>query len=65
LGGSEFSSETLYSYFAQPGIVYFASSGDSPGVIWPSTSRNVVSVGGTSISRNATTGDFQREMAWQ
>jgi len=65
-GGSEFSGETSYDvYFTQSGVVYFASSGDSPGVIWPSTSRNVVSVGGTSLSRNPTTGNFQQEMAWQ
>jgi kumamolisin len=65
-GGSEFFWEWYYdSYFTQPGVVYFAASGDSPGVIWPSTSPNVVSVGGTSISRNPTTGDFQQEMAWQ
>lgn len=64
--GSEFASETSYdSYFSQPGVVYFASSGDSPGVIWPSTSRYVVSVGGTSISRDPSTGKFQQEMAWQ
>jgi subtilase family serine protease len=65
-GGSEFSGETSYdSYFTQRGVVYFASSGDSPGVIWPSASPNVVSVGGTSLSRNPTTGDFQQELAWQ
>ena len=34
-------------------------------MIWPSTSPNVVSVGGTSISRNPTTGNFQQEIAWQ
>jgi subtilase family serine protease len=65
-GGSEFSGETSYdSYFTQPGVVYFAASGDGPGVIWPSTSSNVVSVGGTSLSRNPTTGNFQQELAWQ
>jgi kumamolisin len=65
-GGSEFSAQTRYdSYFSQPGVAYFAASGDSPGVIWPSSSANVVSVGGTSISRNAATGDFQQELAWQ
>src|SRR5215471_17344926 len=65
-GGSEFSFETFYDgYFTQSGVVYFASSGDSPGVIWPSASLNVVSVGGTSISRNSTTGSFQQELAWQ
>ena len=59
-GGSEFSSETSYdSYFKQSGVVYFAAAGDSPGVIWPATSPNVVSAGGTSISRapaNSTSG---------
>lgn len=65
-GGSEFSGETSYdSYFTQPGVVYFAASGDGPGVIWPSASSNVVSVGGTSLSRNPTTGNFQQELAWQ
>ena len=65
-GGSEFGSQTYYdSYFTQPGVVYFAASGDSPGVWWPSVSPNVVSVGGTSISRNPTTGAFQQELAWQ
>jgi subtilase family serine protease len=65
-GTSEFSGETSYdSYFTRPGVVYFASSGDNPGVIWPSTSPNVVSVGGTSLSRNPTNGNFQQELAWQ
>ena len=65
-GGTEFGGETSYDfYFTQSGVVYFASSGDSPGVIWPSTSRNVVSAGGTSLSRNPTTGNFQEEIAWQ
>jgi hypothetical protein len=31
-GGSEFSTETNYdAYFTQPGVVYFAASGDAPG----------------------------------
>jgi kumamolisin len=65
-GGSEFTSQTFYDrYFTQPGVVYFAAAGDSPGVWWPATSLNVVAVGGTSISRNPTTGAFQQEMAWQ
>jgi hypothetical protein len=65
-GGSEFSAETSYdAYFKQPGTIYFASSGDSPGVIWPAASPYVVSVGGTSISRNPTTGAFQQQIAWQ
>jgi hypothetical protein len=61
-GGSEFYWETFYdSYFTQPGVVYFAAAGDSPGVIWPSASPNVVSVGGTSISRNPTTEPSSRK----
>jgi kumamolisin len=65
-GGSEFPAETGYdAYFAQSGVVYFAAAGDSPGVIWPSASPEVVSAGGTSISRNPATGAFQQELAWQ
>jgi kumamolisin len=67
-GGSEFSSETSSNYdgkFTQSGVVYFAAAGDSPGVIWPSASPNVVSAGGTSVSRNPNTGAFQLETTWQ
>jgi len=64
-GGGEFPEEVLYdAYFATPGVVYFASTGDAPGVIWPSTSPNVVAAGGTSISRNPFTGSFLVETAW-
>jgi len=64
---ASFQAKTSYDhYFAQSGIVYFASSGDSPGVNWPSTSSETSSsVGGTSLSRNPTTGNFQGEVAWQ
>jgi len=44
--------------FTQRGVVYFASAGDSPGTLFPSTSPNVVSAGGTTLSTDATTGDF-------
>ena len=65
-GGSEFSAQTFYDgYFTRSGVVYFASSGDSPGVIWPAASRNVVSVGGTSLSRDPNTGTLKGELAWQ
>jgi subtilase family serine protease len=65
-GTGEFSGETSYdAAFTTPGVVYFASAGDSAGVIWPSASPNVVSVGGTSLSRNPSTGAFQGELAWQ
>ncbi len=55
-GGSEFSGQTAYnSYFTSNyGAVFFASSGDSGGVIsWPSSSANVISVGGTSLTNGA------------
>ena len=53
-GGSEFSFERFYDgYFTKTGVVYFAAAGDSAGTIWPSTSPNVVSAGGTTNSRDA------------
>jgi kumamolisin len=63
-GGSEFAAETAYdSFFSYPGVVYFASTGDGPGVIYPSASPNVVAVGGTTLSRNAI-GTYIFESAW-
>jgi kumamolisin len=65
-GGSEFSGETSFdSYLTTSTVVYFASSGDSAGTIYPSVSPNVVSVGGTSNSRNFVTGKFQGQLAWE
>jgi subtilase family serine protease len=65
-GGTEFGSETSYdSTFGTTGVVYFASSGDSPGTIWPGTSPNVVSAGGTSTARNPYTGNFIHELTWE
>jgi len=68
-GGSEFSSETsMDSHFVKSGIVFFASSGDSAGTLWPSVSTNVVAVGGTSTTRvNGGTkfGNFAGEAAWE
>jgi kumamolisin len=53
-GGSEFSGETSDdSHFAQANVVYFASSGDASGLIYPSASPNVVSAGGTQINRDS------------
>ena len=63
-GGSEFSGQTTYnSYFTSNyGAVFFASSGDSGGVIsWPSSSANVISVGGTTLTNEA--GGYT-ESAW-
>jgi subtilase family serine protease len=65
-GGSEYPEELLEDpIFTAPGVVYFASTGDDPGVIYPSVSPNVVAVGGTSTSRNALTGNFRFENTWQ
>jgi kumamolisin len=64
-GGDESADELqLDSFFTTPGVVYFASSGDAPGVIYPGTSPNVVSAGGTTLSRSPFTGDFIRESPW-
>lgn len=64
-GGSEFSGESTYdSTFTAAGVAYFAASGDTPGTLYPAVSPNVVAVGGTSISRNRTTGKFLGESAW-
>ena len=64
-GSSESSSEIFSdSYFTQPGVTYFASSGDSGGkVIWPSASPNVVSAGGTTVNRD-TSGNSTNETTW-
>jgi len=65
-GTGEFSGETgVDPVFTERGVVYFAASGDSPGVIYPSASPNVVSVGGTSLSMNSNTGRFEFENTWQ
>jgi kumamolisin len=64
-GGSEFADEAAYdSFFSYPGVVYFASTGDGPGVIYPSASPYVVAVGGTTLSRNPKTGAYIFESAW-
>jgi kumamolisin len=64
-GGSEFSGETSYdSVFTGTGVVYFASAGDAPGVIYPSSSPNVIAVGGTTIARDQHTGFFESQATW-
>jgi kumamolisin len=65
LGNSSVSETVFDSFFVYPGVVFFASSGDSPGTIYPSVSPNVVSAGGTSISRSPYTGNFIIENTWQ
>jgi kumamolisin len=64
-GGSEFSSEASNdsAHLLQSGVVFFASSGDTGGAtIYPGTSPNVVSAGGTTIHR--TNGAFTSETGW-
>lgn len=63
--GGDFSGESGYdSHFQEPGVVYFASAGDSGGAVcYPSASPYVVSAGGTTIERNAK-GNFTKESAW-
>ena len=65
-GASETSGQSTYdSHFNKAtGPIFFASSGDTGGkVIYPSSSAYVVSVGGTSVTTNAT-GGFTGESAW-
>jgi subtilase family serine protease len=64
-GGSEFSGETSYdNLFLTPGVVYFASSGDTGGVtIYPGVSPNVVSAGGTTLKLNSD-GTRKSETGW-
>jgi kumamolisin len=64
-GGTEFSGETTFdSTFTTAGVVYFASSGDQPGVQYPAASPNVVAAGGTTTSRNPFTANFLSEHPW-
>jgi len=64
-GGGEFSGETsLDSRFIKSGVVFFASTGDSPGTEWPSVSPNVVAAGGTTVSRSPSTLAFITERPW-
>jgi kumamolisin len=65
-GVPEFPNQTAVDFekhFTTKGVVYFAASGDLPGVNWPSTSANVVCVGGTGIMRSSS-GDYLDEIAW-
>ena len=63
-GANEFSGETAYeSNFVQPGVVFFASTGDIGGQrSWPALSPKVVAVGGTSLT--APGGVSWVESAW-
>ena len=63
-GGSEFSGESSYdSHFAQSGVSFFVSSGDSGlPAQYPSASPNVISVGGTTL--NFSGSNFASETGW-
>src|SRR5438309_4230485 len=63
-GGSEFSGESSYdSHFAQSGVSFFVSSGDSGlPAQYPSASPNVISVGGTTLNFSGTS--FLSETGW-
>jgi kumamolisin len=52
------------SCFTAANVVYFAASGDGPGVIWPSTSPNVVSAGGLTTRRNPATFNLITRSGW-
>lgn len=64
-GASESRTQTQYdAYFQQSGIVYFAASGDTGGVvIYPGSSPYVVSAGGTTLNFNSA-GTFVSETGW-
>ncbi len=65
-GSTETATETLFdAYLKVPGVVYFASAGDSAGVGYPSASPYVVSAGGTTLSMNLSTGGFRQSFAWE
>lgn len=65
-GSGEFSGETGWDamFTAYPNVVYLASSGDSPGVSWPSASPYALSAGGSSISRDPNSFNFEAQDVW-
>jgi subtilase family serine protease len=64
-GGGESASETQFdSHFTVPGVVFFASAGDSGnGAEYPASSPYVVGVGGTTLSTQPS-GAYIAETAW-
>jgi subtilase family serine protease len=65
-GGTEFSGETSYeTYYHHPGVAITVSSGDAGyGPEYPAASQYVTAVGGTSLTRNASTSRGFTETAW-
>jgi kumamolisin len=66
-GSPEYSGETSNdsTVFATPGVVYVASTGDTPGTEYPSVSPNVVAAGGSTVRRNPFTGNLIGQAVWQ
>ena len=63
-GMDEFPDETAYdSDFTAPGVTFIASSGDSGTVEWPSSSPDVLAVGGTSLTVSGS-GAYVSETGW-
>ncbi len=62
-GGESSGEESKESDFATNTVVYFASTGDSPGIGFPAALSNVVAVGGTSVIRTPA-GAYQYQTAW-
>jgi kumamolisin len=63
-GGGEASTQIVDdAVFTHPNVTYYASSGDAPGVIYPSSSINVVGVGGTVVDRTEF-GAYTGQTAW-
>ncbi len=67
-GGGEFGGESSYdNNFQTSNVVFFASSGDTGGIVeWPSVSSSVVAVGGTNLPVNSSNGGLGTgaETAW-
>jgi hypothetical protein len=66
-GGTEFSGETGFdsSFTSFPGVSFFASSGDGASkVYYPSSSPDVISVGGTTLTVTPSTNVWKDETAW-
>ena len=64
-GTQEYEGETIDdSFFMQPGVSYFVAAGDNGGLVeWPSSSPDVISVGGTTLTFTSG-GELAQETAW-